>query len=84
MKQAAGEKASQVADSVQDKADEVKSAVAENAPQASGVAVAVAAGAVLVAVLLLRRRRSASGRRHKGRKVATKAVSAGLKEAIAR
>lgn len=92
VKQAVSEKVSGVADSAQDKAVEVKHAVTETATDSTFVAVLAVVGAALVAALLLRRRsRTASsgsarssGKRHKGRAVATKAVTAGLKEAIVR
>ncbi|RZT26085.1 MYXO-CTERM domain-containing protein [Mycobacterium sp. BK558] len=92
VKQAVTEKASDIADSAQDKAVEVKHAVTETASDSRFVAVLAVVGAALVAALLLRRRsRTASsgssrssGKRHKGRAVATKAVTAGLKEAIVR
>lgn len=95
VKQAVTEKASDIADSAQDKAVEVKHAVTETASDSTFVAVLAVVGAALVAALLLRRRsRTASsrssrssrssGKRHKGRAVATKAVTAGLKEAIVR
>ncbi len=87
--QAVTEKASDVADSVQDKAAEVKHAVAETASDSRLVPALAVVGAVLVAALLLRRRSrtsSSSQRRtgRKGRAVATKAVTAGLKEAVVR
>lgn len=87
VKQAVTEKASEIADSAQDTAAEVKHAVADTASDSRVVTALTVAGAVLVAALLLRRRSlksSSSGKRHKGRKVATKAVTAGLKEAVAR
>lgn len=84
VKQAVAEKASEVADSAQDTAIEVKDAVTETASDSRVLTALAVAGAVLVAALLLRRARtsSSSGSRHKGRAVATKAVTAGLKEAI--
>ena len=86
VKQAVTEKASGVADSAQDKAVEVKRAVADTASDSRVVTALAVAGAALVAALLLgrRARKSSTGSRHKGRAVATKAVTAGLKEAIVR
>lgn len=83
VKQAVAEKVSEVADSAQDTAVEVKHAVADTASDSRVVTALAVAGAVLVAAFLLRRRtRKSSGTRHKGRAVATKAVTACLREAI--